>query len=338
MRFGHWREVILALGLAAVATFGWPRPASAIGFGIFKPFPVIPREVPAVDVNTGGPYFAPPIPYGEYAKDYIGCLYGLCSHVRGCLCQLCGFCHGRGCGHCGGQGKLCSRCGGAGCGHCLGHHKDPCGLCGGRGCGHCQGGHGLFGHGRDQVVIPAGLTSSACGHCGGTGCNFCGGPGSGMVPATQAPAIPGPRVVPSGQACGACGGAGCGLCGHGRGAGICGACGGAGCGLCGGGKHRFGHSGITDPCGHCGGKGCRHCLGGGKHGLGHGKPCSHCGGRGCALCGRLNSLLHPFAGRSRYFVGAGGPVPITPGYVPYVVPVRSPRDYFAFPPFVDIDP
>ena len=27
-----------------------------------------------------------------------------------------------------------------------------------------------------------------------------------------------------------------------------------------------------------------------------------------------------------YFVGAGGPVPLTPGYVPYIVTTRSPRD------------
>jgi hypothetical protein len=34
-------------------------------------------------------------------------------------------------------------------------------------------------------------------------------------------------------------------------------------------------------------------------------------------------------------MGPGGPVPLTPGYVPYVNPVRSPRDYFAFPPYLD---
>jgi hypothetical protein len=39
-----------------------------------------------------------------------------------------------------------------------------------------------------------------------------------------------------------------------------------------------------------------------------------------------------------YFVGAGGPVPITPGYVPYIVVTRSPRDFFAFPPMNPNDP
>ena len=33
-----------------------------------------------------------------------------------------------------------------------------------------------------------------------------------------------------------------------------------------------------------------------------------------------------------WFIGAGGPVPITPGYVPYIVTTRSPRDFFSFPP------
>ena len=36
--------------------------------------------------------------------------------------------------------------------------------------------------------------------------------------------------------------------------------------------------------------------------------------------------------KMKWFVGAGGPVPFTPGYVPYIVTTRSPRDFFAFPP------
>ena len=47
----------------------------------------------------------------------------------------------------------------------------------------------------------------------------------------------------------------------------------------------------------------------------------------------LNGLLHPHAGKIKYFVGPGGPVPITPGYVPYIVTTRSPRDFLSFPPF-----
>jgi hypothetical protein len=40
----------------------------------------------------------------------------------------------------------------------------------------------------------------------------------------------------------------------------------------------------------------------------------------------------------QYFVGPGGPVPITPGYVPYIVTTRSPRDFFSFAPMNPNDP
>ncbi len=77
-----------------------------------------------------------------------------------------------------------------------------------------------------------------------------------------------------------------------------------------------------------------------------GKGATSCGGTGLihqlaglphhvigAVHGAAASVLH--VGDIEYFVGPGGPVPITPGYVPYVVPTRSPRDFFAFPPFSD---
>jgi hypothetical protein len=100
------------------------------------------------------------------------------------------------------------------------------------------------------------------------------------------------------------------------------------------------HGGLGQTCGNCGGEGCGLCKGGLFHG-GHGQACGNCGGKGCGACkghGKhdpglmFTSLLH-HGKKIQYFVGAGGPVPLTPGYVPYVVPVRSPRDYFAFPPF-----
>ena len=50
----------------------------------------------------------------------------------------------------------------------------------------------------------------------------------------------------------------------------------------------------------------------------------------------VRKVLH--IGEIKWFVGPGGPVPLTPGYVPYVVTTRSPRDYFAFPPFADVEP
>jgi hypothetical protein len=62
-------------------------------------------------------------------------------------------------------------------------------------------------------------------------------------------------------------------------------------------------------------------------------------GLGSAVHGKLASLAaglqHP---RMKWFVGAGGPVPLTPGYVPYIVATRSPRDFFAFPPMNPNDP
>ena len=55
--------------------------------------------------------------------------------------------------------------------------------------------------------------------------------------------------------------------------------------------------------------------------------------------GKLASLAaglhHP---KMKWFVGPGGPVPLTPGYVPYIVSTRSPRDFFAFPPMNPNDP
>jgi hypothetical protein len=218
-----------------------------------------------------------------------------------------GLGHGHGFGH-GGIGD--PGCGPGGCGlGGLGHGKrfKNCGLCGGKGCGICT-----------STILPSSQ----------------GAPGVATTAAPQATA----QVAPSPQACGL---NGCGLkgghkhhrggiCGHDPGL-SCGACGGdpglggrcfhgpgATCGNCRGG-HGLGHGGGTG-CGLCGGKGCSHCLGKGLLGLGH-------------LKGSLYGLLHPHAGEIQYFVGPGGPVPLTPGYVPYVNPVRSPRDFFAFPPF-----
>jgi hypothetical protein len=108
-------------------------------------------------------------------------------------------------------------------------------------------------------------------------------------------------------------------------------CGGKGCGGCGG-------LGMGDPCQGCGGNGCNACGGCGLLR----KMCGLCGGKGCASCLKgLGSKAHGLFGsalgllfhdKMDYFVGAGGPVPLRPGYVPYIVTTRSPRDYFAFPP------
>jgi hypothetical protein len=294
MRFGKRRGAALAaaLGFMLVAGTG----GSALALGIVH---TIPREVDAVDVNTGGPYFAPPIPYGHYAK---GCLgektLGL---LRGCLCKLC---LGKGCGACGGTGHCGGLFGHGGCGHGgCGHDGDP-------GCG----GGGLF-------------HKNGCVACGGSGCGFCAGQGllqkhgcagKASTICASAQASPSPQVItasPQFQ------------------------CPDPGCGIGRKHFHRLGNGctacgGLGNGCGICGG-----------HGLGD--PCSACGGRGCALCSKakgllgmpqalINKLFH--VGEIKYFVGPGGPVPLTPGYVPYVVTTRSPRDFLAFPPFSPVDP
>lgn len=336
MRFGNWRGVTLALTLgSAFATI----PPMAFA----NPFHHdIPRLVPAVDANTCGPYYAPPVPYGHYAgKDCAGHLNNAVGGLTGGVLSklhglgsgglLGGLGHGGGTGA--GHGGDCGTCGGAGCGFCKGRGLfshgggGGCGddACGGKGCGLSQG-HGPKSHG-------AGL-------CGVNSCgNSPGFASTGVLGSSQAVFASGPqaRIVS-----GPCGEAGCGLKGRhrhmhgsrggGPGDGGCGQCGGKGCGACGGG-------GLGNLCGGCGGKGCGLCGF-----LGHlkGRLCGGCGGAGCGLCGRAKSLLnapHSLLGsllhknKIKYFVGAGGPVPITPGYVPYVITTRSPRDFLAFPPF-----
>lgn len=310
MRFGNWQGVALAFAVSAVLAIA-TNSAMADGH-------VIPREVAAVDVNTGGPYYAPPIPYGHYAKDCLGTIHNCIGLVRGCLfgaCHKgCGACGGRGCGLCGGSGL----CGGNGCGGptdpSCGGGNTGCMACGGssRGCGFCHG-RGLFRGHKNPCTDP------------------CSGFASTIIASSQA------APAPSAQS--GCGVGGCGLPfqhSHHRGLGRgCGLCGGRGCNSCGDPYTTMG----GDPCGACGGRGCGLC---GGRGLG-GNGCSACGGRGCGLCGGghhllglpsalVSKLLH--RGEIKYFTGPGGPVPLTPGYVPYVVTTRSPRDYFAFPPFV----
>jgi hypothetical protein len=359
---------LLAVALAAVIATGGvaTRPARA---GLICH--TIPRVVEAVDVKTGGPYMAPPVPYGHYAKDYLAPVANGLGMVHGCLSGLlhgcCKGCGGAGCGLCGGTGK----CGHLGSGSGL-QHGDPCGVCGGmgNGCGFCGWKGLLHGHGNGPGCgdpgIPCGGGLCSPQHAPSKTCSVqqpqpqsqsqpqrqsaqpqsavkvCSfdGHASTVAPSAQAPLVspqdpgcsvpmgcarPGCKLLMRhfhrmGQGCSACNGQGCGIC-HGGGmlsGNLCDGCHGRGCGLCGG-------------------------LGLLKHGL----PCGACGGKGCGLCGAGHKLLGlPGAlfakvfhiGDIDYFVGPGGPVPLTPGYVPYVVPTRSPRDFFAFPPFSDLDP
>lgn len=295
MRSGKWRGATLALGLACV--FGLAASARS------QDFHTIPRLVPAVDLNTGGPYYAPPIPYGHYAGKNLG------TKIHG---RVNGLLHGGGLGHGGLFGKGCNACGGKGCGLCGG----GLGLGQGHGqgfdngCGNCGGLHGL------GDPCGGGLFKKGCGLGHGDGC---GGHAPTVVASGQyIPTSQAVTVIPSGQ----CGDPGCGLFGgrsH-KHRGGCGLCGGKGCGGC----------AVSDPCGSCGGKGCGLCGGsGGGKGL-----CNLCGGLGCGACAKAKGLVNHLLGRDKikWFTGPGGPIPLTPGYTPYVITTRSPRDYFAFPP------
>jgi hypothetical protein len=275
MRSGKRRGVTLVFGLACALAFtiGSQAPSHADGFH------TIPPLVEAVDLKSGGPYYAPPVPYGHYAGKDLGGRFH--KKIGGLLHG--GLLGGHGMGH------GCGACGGKGCGNCAG--ADPCD---GNGCG---GGHG-HGHG--------GLFKKGCGLCGGKSCGH-------VVASAQAAPAPAPQVMPSAQ----CGAPGCGLFGRHKHMG-CGSCGGKGCGNC----------GVADPCGSCGGKGCGLCRGGGT-------GCGLCGGKGCGVCAKARGLVSHLLGHDKikWFIGPGGPVPLTPGYTPYVVATRSPRDFLAFPPF-----
>jgi hypothetical protein len=215
-----------------------------------------------------------------------------------------------GCASCRMHGLL----GCAGCGHEGGGHGGGLGL--GHGLGHggggaecAPGGGGLGHHHKAGRFAPCDSGTVVAGGAIDGGSYF---GGAGAVVATDQSVPVGTAVVqPSGQY----------------------PCGIDGCGVPGGHKHHR-------LCGLCKGRGCR---GSGGHGFQSG--CSFCGGKGCSHClsalsglhGRLAGLLH-LGPKVDYFVGAGGPVPITPGYVPYVVVTRSPRDFFSFPPMNPYDP
>jgi len=88
----------------------------------------------------------------------------------------------------------------------------------------------------------------------------------------------------------------------------------------------MGHSGHGLGMGH-GGHGLG--MGHGGHGLGMGH-----GGHGLGLVHRLKAGLLGHSTKDAVFVGPGGPVPLAPGASNgYINPLKSPRDFLAYPPF-----
>ncbi len=333
MRFGQLRGVTLTAALFSAMVIA----QSARADGFVK---TIPREVLAQDLNTGQPYFAPPIPWGHYAKDGLFDQYypkaghfGFLHHGSGGKrCKDCGDSgsgFGGKCGHglfghgCGMKG---SGCGDPDCGsgHGSARRIKDCGLCKNKGCGFCQS--SIVG---DPIYVATSSQSPTSHVISGPAASMLGDPGVGS-PGTQS------------MLCDGCAGKGCGKCGfggllHKNGGDPCGSCGGKGCGKCGlfGGHARGDGSENGNGCDACGGRGCGKCgQGGGMGGhQGGGMGGHQGGGMGGHLKGKLAGLLHHNKGNIKYFVGAGGPVPLTPGYVPYTVTTRSPRDFLAFPPY-----
>lgn len=333
--FGKRRGSWIGLGIAAL--LGMSLTAS-IKADLFHS--ALPGEVPAYDFTTGGPYFAPPVPYGHYAKDPHGeaakALGYVTGPIHGLKGKLLGLGHGMGLGHGAGFGDGHGHGHGLGSGLGLGHGGGSgCGLCPGLGgCGHGGAGIGSGLAGLCGGGTPCGLASKLGNGCGPVK-NFGPYHPTGVVATAQSNPSPQVFVDPCGGAGSGCGLKGCGLGGlHNHLSGMvgklkCKLCGGGGCGGCGG-------AGIGDPCSSCHGNGCGLCGGCGL--LSKLKNCVYCGGAGCKQClgmlkGKLAGLLGlGFGPKYQYFVGAGGPVPMTPGYVPYIVTTRSPRDFFAFPP------
>jgi hypothetical protein len=208
---------------------------------------------------------------------------------------------------------------GGGMGHGLFHHGD----------GDDQGGSGFgFGHGDggSSYVVDDGHAGIGHGYAGGLPV------GTAVVGGGEGPQ---PLVVPTGQSVVR--------------PSVQSICSYPGCGVKSGHSH-FGQSVHANRCGSCGGAGCGSCIASFGHGGGHGTGCGFCGGTGCNRClsgsglgsslhGKLASLtglLHK--PKVTWFVGPGGPVPLTPGYVPYIVSTRSPREFFAFAPMNPNDP
>lgn len=396
LRRGLALAAILALGLGLTTQAG-------------EKHIVIPEVVDAIDLNTGQPYYAPPVPGGHYTKDtyghIAGTVHGALAQAKGLIKSLCSLCGGTGqcagCGNAAGTNGLgaCGACGGKGftltdpnahAGHNHGAAGAGVPVIAANGAGNGGSGHGLLsglhgnGNGAGNGAYAAGNVAYGAGNAGAYGAPVAPAPvsysgsygGNGRASAQAAPSGQAGTSPLAACANGGCGGSACGdpachgLFGRKGGRGGAGAgcgtpgCTNPGCGMGGlfagngnggagfghGGGNGFGGAGCGNPgCTSCGnGAGMGNGAGfghGGGYGNGAGHPAGACGNPGCDICGAAKGMLSklhgllasPFAKHHgpKWFMGPGGPVPLTPGYVPYVNPVRSPRDFFAFPPYLD---
>ena len=288
MRFGHWRGVTLAVALISAMATG--RSASADGF-----HHTIPREVPAVDLNTGRPVLRPadplrPLRQGRPVRPSRPrtAASAACSPARATATLRAGLLRpaaARAAATAAAASAATVRS--AACGH----GGDGCGDPGCGGSAATASGQGLRPL-RRQGLRPLHVERRR---------RPDPRPGVGPVPAPPGSVVTSPQAAPIASAQ-ACADPGCKLGkGHHHGDGLgmgdpCGGCGGKGCGLCGGLGRLFG---ARRPCDACGGKGCGHCGGLAaaraaalrRQGL---RPL-----RSAAACkGKLSGLLHPHAARS----------------------------------------
>ena len=173
MIFGLRRGV----ALAAILVSGFVSSTYAIEKHI-----VIPETVEAIDLNTGGPYYAPPVPGGHYTKDTLGHLsdtihdkLGLVKNAVKSLCANCG-----GSGQCTGCGAAAGSSGLGACNHCSGT-----GFVLGSGDSHTGHIHGNAGQGTTMIAANGGDSGDG------------DGDGDGGDPLLQLPYFDGQTALPA---------------------------------------------------------------------------------------------------------------------------------------------
>ena len=291
-----------------------PSQLAALGLGLGTttqarahwPIHTIPRISPAYDYTTGGEFMAPPVPYGHYAKDYVGAAHKQAAMVKG---HLLGKFAGHGLGITATEMAMAVRWSWLRIGPWRLRPSWRLGLRRARLLWRNQ----LRNSGSpDARRWIGGLRLRRGGLCNDHEWRVSAGrarshPDRWPAGRPAARSAASTRILAIRRPFGfrLCGDPGCGI-GYAHG-------------------HGNGNGDGNGGCGFCGGKGCKHCLGKGGHGsMIHGK-----------LASLVAGLHQP---KMKWFVGAGGPVPLTPGYVPYIVSTRSPRDFFAFAPMNPNDP
>ena len=321
MRFGNWRGVTLALALgSALATI-----PTTTAFA--NPFHHdIPREVEAVDVNTGGPYYAPPVPYGHYAKDGAAMSTRRRRADRGPPRQAPRPWRPRPCGD-GGAGTATAAVPAAGPDAASARVAASSATAATAAAAATRAAGRVVASSRGTATSRTGRASAATTVAGAPPGSP--RPGSWLLPAghhfqpagadrlgavwrgglrPQGSSSPHARLRAAGMAMAVAANA----------AGTAAA-------------PAEGVESVTSAAAAAG----RDAGSAASSGTSRASSAADAAAPVAASAARRSrswaALLHK--NKIKYFVGPGGPVPITPGYVPYVITTRSPRDFLAFPPF-----